>query len=77
MAECRAHSYDFDKFKEYYAKHVVKKAEALGVELRGLAVANAEWRIHLKLWDENRNAEDKEYVRLTHLNKAMTESSRS
>ena len=56
---------------------MVKKAEALGAELRGAAVANSEWRIYQKLWTENLNAEEKEYVLKTHLHKAMTESSRS
>ena len=65
------------QFKDYYAKNVLKKAEALGVELRGLAVANSEWRIYQKLWSEELNADDKEYVIKTHLHKAMTESSRS
>ena len=65
------------QFKEYYAKNVMKKAEALGVELRGVVVANSEWRIYQKLWNEKLNAEKKEYVIKTHLHKAMTESSRS
>ena len=56
---------------------MVKKAEALGVELRGAAVAKSEWRIYRKLWNEKLSAEEKEYVIKTHLNKAMTESSRS
>ena len=56
---------------------MVKKAEALGVELKGKAVANSEWRIYLKLWSEKLNKEEREYVVKTHLHKAMTESSRS
>ena len=56
---------------------MVKKAEALGVELRGVAVANSEWRIYRELWNEKLNVDEKEYVVKTHLHKAMTESSRS
>ena len=92
LAECKANTCDLKEFKEYYAKNVVKKAEALGVELRGVAVANSEWRIYLKLWNEALNVEEEkeeedyeeeyyseemEYVVKTHLHKAMTESSRS
>ena len=46
LAECKANTCDLNHFKEYYAKNVMKKAEALGVELRGAAVANSEWRIN-------------------------------
>ena len=77
LAECKANTCDLKEFKEYYAKNVVKKAEALGVELRGVAVANSEWRIYRKLWNEELNAEKRDYVVKTHLHKAMTESSRS
>ena len=55
----------------------MKKAEALGIELKGVAVANSEFRIYLKVWGKGMSAEDQEYVKKTHLNKAMTESSKS
>ena len=35
LAECKANTCDLKQFKEHHAKNVVKKAEALGVELRG------------------------------------------
>ena len=56
---------------------MVKKAEALGIELRGVAVANSEFRIYQKLWNQELSAEDQEYVLKTHLGKAITESSKS
>ena len=56
---------------------MVKKSEALGIELKGVAVANAEWRIYKKLWNKDLNADEKNYIEKTHLNKALTESSRS
>ena len=77
LAECKASTCNLNQFKEYYAKNVVKKSEALGVELRGAAVANSEWRIYRKLWNEKLSAGEEEYVVKTHLYKAMTESSRS
>ena len=77
MAECKASTCDLKQFKEFHAKKVVKKAEALGVELRGVVVANSAWRIYQKLWDDWLNPEEKEYIVKTHLHKAMTESSRS
>ena len=77
LAECKANTDDFNVFREFYAKNVVKKAEALGIELRGVAVANSEFRIYQKLWGTKPNAEEKEYLRKTHLNKAMLESSKS
>ena len=77
LAECKANTGNLKQFREYYAKNVVKKAEALGAELRGLAVARSEWRIYRKLWNDKLKEEEKDYVLKTHLNKAMTESSRS
>ena len=77
LAECKADTCDLKQFKEYHAKNVVRKAEALGVELRGVAVANSEWRIYRKIWNDWLEPEEKEYVVKTHLHKAMTESSRS
>ena len=65
------------KFKEWYEKNVVKKEEALGVELKGAAVANSQWRIYQKFMNKNMSTDEKEYVLKIHLNKAMTESSRS
>ena len=56
---------------------MVKKAEALGIELRGVAVANSEFRIYQKLWEKKPSAEEKELIVKTHLNKAMLESSKS
>ena len=58
---------------------MVKKTEALGAELRGMAVANSEWRIYRKLWSEKEklSKEEKDYVVNTHLHKALTESSRN
>ena len=55
----------------------MKKAEALGIELRGVAVANSEFRIYQKVWDKGMSVEDQEHVKKTHLSKAMTESSKS
>ena len=77
LAECKANTDTFSEFRKYYAKNVVKKAEALGIELRGVAVANSEFRIYQKLWNQELSAEDQEYVLKTHLSKAITESSKS
>ena len=59
LAECKASTCELGKFKEEYAKNVVKKAEALGVQLRGAIVANAEWRIYKMLWSKDLKADDK------------------
>lgn len=77
LAECKANTGDFYAFREHYAKNVVKKAEALGIELRGGAVANSEFRIYQRLWNKGMRPEDQDYVLKTHLNKAILESSKS
>ena len=59
MAECKASTCDLGQFKDEYAKHVVKKSEALGIPLRGATVANAEWRIYKMLWSKDLNAVDR------------------
>ena len=50
LAECKVSTCELGQFKDEYAKNVVKKSEALGIQLRGATVANAEWRIYKMLW---------------------------
>jgi uncharacterized membrane protein YheB (UPF0754 family) len=75
MAECKAYeAVNINDFSQQY-QLVVKMANGLGLEMRGKAVANSEWRIYqqlIKNKDSNRN-----YIENTHLRKALTESNRT